>query len=114
MPDDPTNKELLEKLTEISAHLQNLDRRDRNRTAWSWMRSIVAVAMFVVALYGSWYFINNLGEIMKLAMQESAKQTQQMMKNGSEGFLQQVQGMFGVGGGASSSSSSRARPRPRT
>ncbi|NOS67074.1 MAG: hypothetical protein HOO67_01770 [Candidatus Peribacteraceae bacterium] len=108
MPTEPPTDPLLQRLDQIELHLRHLDHRDRSRMIWSTVKSSIGLVMFLTALFGSWYLINNLGEIMKLMVQESAKQSQQMMKSGSEDFLKQVQGLFG---GKSSSSSSRSRAR---
>ena len=90
----PPNDELLQRIDDIALHLKNLDRRDRTRMIWGTIRSAIGFGMFLVALLGSWYVVDHLGEIMKLVLQESAKQTQEMMKSGSNDFLKQMQQMF--------------------
>ena len=91
----PTGQnELLQRLDDIALHLKNLDRRDRTRMIWGTIRSAIGFGMFLVALFGSWYLADHFAEIMKLVVQESAKQTQEMMKSGSNDFLKQMKKMF--------------------
>lgn len=94
MPPEPPTKDLLDRLDKIELHLRHLDARDRTRMIWSTVKSSIAFVMFIIALFGSWYFINNLGELMKLVVQESAKQSQQAVKAGSQDFMKQLQDMF--------------------
>lgn len=105
MPTEPPKDEILKRLEEISLHLKNLDQRDHQRMMWSWMKSLVGVVMFALALFGSWYFVNNLGELMKLAVQEGARQSQQMMQSRTEGYFKQFQNMLGGAAGGTQSSS---------
>lgn len=108
MSTEPANKEILDRLGEISVHLRNLDRRDRRRAIWSWAKGAVGLAIFMSAIFGSWYFVGHLSEIMKLMAQESTRQSQQMIKSGSENFLEQIKNVLNPGGGES------PPPRART
>ncbi len=91
---DPTNKELLEKLDEISLHLQHLDSRDRMRMIGGTIRSMINVGFLVFAIWSSWYLLYHLGDIMQTVAQETAKATVQYGSSGSEDLLKQMQEMF--------------------
>ncbi len=112
MPTEPPTPDILKKLEEIALHLKHLDQRDHNRMMWSWMKSVVGAVMFAFALFGSWYFVSNLGEVMKLAVQEGTKQSQQAMQSGAESYFKQFQNMLsGAAGGSQSSSRARSSVR---
>lgn len=95
MQNDPINtSEVLERLAAIEHHLRNLDRRDRMRAISSAIHTIFIVAMFVFVAGGSYYLLNNVGALIRMMAQETAKQTMQYGKEGSSDFLKELQGIF--------------------
>lgn len=92
---EPTNADVLAKLDEISKHLGNLDRRDRQRMAWSTIRTALHGILVVLAISGAWYFFAHIGEMMKTLAQESVKQTMQSAGDSSSTFWQEMKGYFG-------------------
>ena len=94
MTKEHASTDVAAKLDRIEAHLRNLDRRDRVRMIGSTVRSVVSLGMLLFVLWSTWYLFDHLGDVMKYVLQESAKQSQEMMKSGSEGFVKELQQYF--------------------
>lgn len=89
-PSDP----ILAKLDDIALHLEHIDRRDRMRMIGSTIRGLINMGFLVFVVWSSVYLLQHMDEIVKTMTEQAAKQSQQMMKGGSEDFLKHVQQML--------------------
>ena len=91
---DLANKDITDRLEQIELQIRHLDSRDRMRMIGGTIRSLINVGFLIFAIWTSWYLLTNMDEIIRTMATEAAKQSQQMMKGGSEDLLKQMQNML--------------------
>lgn len=97
-------EQMLEKLTEMSMHLQRLDRRDKMRTWGGFIRGIIGLIPIVIIALGAWYAYSNTDELIRRITSETTKQMMQLVpgrgnassasNSSSTDYLKQLQEMF--------------------
>ena len=94
MPKEHGSTDIAATLNQIEAHLRNLDRRDRMRMIGSTVRSAISLGILAFALWSAWFVFGNIEELIRFAAREGARQSQEMMKSGSESFMEDLKKMF--------------------
>lgn len=63
-----------EKLDALLLHVKNLDRRDRMRTIWGTMRSIIGLLPLLLLLGSLWYVYHNSDRMLRDILTQTMQQ----------------------------------------
>jgi len=75
------------KLTEIADHLARMDRRDRLRTAGSFLKTTIWLAIIIGS---TWYFMNHAAELMGEISKQAAQAASQYTQSQGQDLMNQI------------------------
>ena len=72
MATDPSLQSIEAKLETLVKCMEQMNRRDRPRTAGGFVRSIITLVPVFIVIWGSWYFSQHADELMNKVIEQSA------------------------------------------
>lgn len=90
-PSTPTSANTDQKLDQIVAILERMNKRDRLRTWGGFFRTILHLIPLILILWSTWFAYAHWDELLKEISKAAAEQSAAVMKNQGGDFNKQLQ-----------------------
>ncbi len=83
-----------EKLDQILIHLERMDKRDKLRTWGSFARWLISLLPLLFFLWGAWYVVTHVDDVIRKVAEESAKQAAKVTQQQSANMMDKLKNML--------------------